>query len=126
MTDSLKNRCFSFLLIICLLFTVLLAVPARAESEEPNTLEISAEHAIIFNADSGYELYAKNPNDLVYCAFLPRLMTCILLVESGVSLETQVTANYIFMTAGNRVKTSCNKSFFSVNRHYSDSFTLYR
>lgn len=91
MTASLKNRCFSFLLIICLLFTVLLAVPARAEGEEPNTLEISAEHAIIFNADSGYELYAKNPNDLVYCAFLPRLMTCILLVESGVSLETQVT-----------------------------------
>lgn len=90
MTDSLKNRCFSFLLIFTLVFS-LLAVPVCAEGEEPNALEVGAEHAIIFNADSGYELYTKNPDDYVYCAFLPRLMTCILLVESGVSLETQVT-----------------------------------
>lgn len=90
MTDSLKNRCFSFLLIFTLVFS-LLAVPVCAEGEDPNALEVGAEHAIIFNADSGYELYTKNPDDYVYCAFLPRLMTCILLVESGVSLETQVT-----------------------------------
>ena len=89
MTVSLKNRCFSFFLIFILIAS-LFAAPVSA-AEDSNVLEVNAEHAIIINADSGYELYTKNPDDYVYCAFLPRLMTCILLVESGVSLETQVT-----------------------------------
>ena len=68
MTVSLKNRCFSFLLIIFILITSL-AVPVSAEGESSELLEINAEHAIIINADSGYELYSKNPDDYVYCAF---------------------------------------------------------
>lgn len=88
MTNSLKNRCISFFLIIILIFA---ALPTSAAEAEPNVLEIDANNAMIFNADNGYELYSRNADNLVYCAFLPRLMTCILLVESGLNLEAEIT-----------------------------------
>ena len=91
MRFSLKYSCISFLLVLIFVFALFAPLCFVAETSEENTLEINAGHAIIFNADSGYELYSKNADDYVYCAFLPRLMTCILLVESGVSLETVVT-----------------------------------
>lgn len=89
MTIRFNYRIISYLLII-----IFIAFPFSTVSmanSEMNSLEIDAQYAIIFNADSGYELYSKNADDYVYCAFLSRLMTCILLVESGVSLETNVT-----------------------------------
>ncbi|MBQ7014904.1 MAG: D-alanyl-D-alanine carboxypeptidase [Clostridia bacterium] len=90
MTINLKNRCLSFLMIIVFLITTVFA-SVCINAEEDSSLETIANNAIIFNADTGYELYAKNADDYVYCAFLPRLMTCILLMESGINLETQVT-----------------------------------
>ncbi len=91
MSENSRNRCLSFLMITVFIITIILSSVGICAEEEENTLEVTANHAIIFNADTGYELYEKNADDYVYCAFLPRLMTCILLVEAGVSLETQVT-----------------------------------
>ena len=91
MSINLKNRCLSFLMVTVFIVTIILSSVCVCAEEEENTLEVTANQAIIFNADTGYELYTKNADDYVYCAFLPRLMTCILLVEAGVSLETQVT-----------------------------------
>lgn len=90
MSVNFKNRVLSFLLMTVFILTFVFSA-VQICAEEDNALEIKANNAIIFNADSGYELYTKNADDYVYCAFLPRLMTCILLVEAGVSLETQVT-----------------------------------
>jgi len=90
MSVNFKNRVLSFLLMTVFILTFVFSA-VQLCAEEDNALEIKANNAIIFNADSGYELYTKNADDYVYCAFLPRLMTCILLVEAGVSLETQVT-----------------------------------
>ena len=50
MTNSLKNRCISFFLIIILIFA---ALPTSAAEAEPNVLEIDANNAMIFNADNG-------------------------------------------------------------------------
>ena len=90
MSVNLKNRVLSFLLMTVFILTFVFSA-VQLCAEEDNALEIKANNAIIFNADSGYELYTRNADDYVYCAFLPRLMTCILLVEAGVCLETQVT-----------------------------------
>ena len=59
-----------------------------AKAEEPET---SSAAAIIINADTGLVLYEKNSESPIYCGFLPRLMTCILLVESGLNLDEEVT-----------------------------------
>lgn len=81
------------LAVICAAALLLLSgtVVTHAAGSEENNIETKAEYAIIVNANSGYELYSKNADAPVYCAFLPRLMTCILLIESGIDLDTKVT-----------------------------------
>lgn len=80
-----------FFLAICLLFS--LSAPNLAEGEVPGLKEpeISAEKAVIINAKNGNILYGKNETTEGYCGFLPRLMTCVLLAESGQDLETEIT-----------------------------------
>ncbi len=56
------------------------------KEEEP---KISGEYAVIFNADDAGEiLYGKNETKQVYCGFLPRVMTCLLIAQSGKLDET--------------------------------------
>ena len=76
-------------LIICI--SVFSLSFAGAEGESP--LEIVAEKGVILNMESGVVLYDKGSNDVVFCGFLPRLMTCILLVESGYPLDTMITVH---------------------------------
>lgn len=75
--------------IICL--SVIL-VPFSAEQTEEG-LQIVAEKGIIVNMETGTVLFDKGANDIVFCGFLPRLMTCILLVESGIPLDTVITVH---------------------------------
>ncbi len=66
---------------------------AGAEETAPTeeAPEIGAEYAVIFNADDGGEiLYGKNAITPVYCGFLPRVMTCLLIAESG-KVEEEIT-----------------------------------
>lgn len=89
------KRSFKFRLS-ALFFALIVAISAfpsfgeeTVVDEEP---EIGAEYAVIFNADDGGEiLYGKNENSKVYCGFLPRVMTCLLIVESGRNLDETVT-----------------------------------
>jgi|GEM_PF-686813 len=53
--------------------------------------EISAENAMIFNVEIGTILFQKNIDEKIYCGFLSRLMTCILLVESEEDLSQIIT-----------------------------------
>ncbi len=63
---------------------------AEIKEEEP---QISGEYAVIFNADDDGEiLYGKNETKQVYCGFLPRVMTCLLIAQSG-KLDETVTVN---------------------------------
>ncbi len=81
------------LLVRILAFALVLplwSVFARAEEEPKEEFpDIGSEYAVIFNADDGGEiLYGKNETKPVYCGFLPRVMTCILIAESGKWEET--------------------------------------
>lgn len=82
-----------FVLILALTGSIS-SVFGIADSEPPKeeTPEIGAEYAVIFNADDGEILYGKNETSQVYCGFLPRVMTCLLIAESGKWDET-VTVN---------------------------------
>lgn len=65
-------------------------VPCAAVTDEAP--EIGAEYAVIFNADDGGEiLYGKNETKEVYCGFLPRVMTCLMILEQVKDLDETVT-----------------------------------
>ncbi len=91
MKRSLKLR---FGAMIFTLIFLLGSVSVFADEETPvveEEPEIGAEYAVIFNADDDGEiLYGKNEKKPVYCGFLPRVMTCLLIAESG-KLEETVT-----------------------------------
>ncbi len=62
------------------------ALVFQAEETEPQKEElpeIGAEYAVIFNADDGEILYGKQETTPVFCGFLSRVMTCLLIAESG-------------------------------------------
>ena len=84
MKRSLSLRIGTFLIAL-LLLTGGLHLNAEETAEPVEELpEIGAENAVIFNADDAGEiLYGKNETQLVYCGFLSRVMTCILIAESG-------------------------------------------
>ncbi len=88
MKKSLKLRfgAILFTLIFLLGSFSLFGEETQTVEEEP---EIGAEYAVIFNADDeGEILYGKNETKQVYCGFLPRVMTCLLIAESGKLDET--------------------------------------
>ncbi len=80
---SLGAMIFSLIFLFTAIFAG--AEETVPKEEEP---EIGAEYAVIFNADDGGEiLYGKNAAEPVYCGFLPRVMTSLLIAESGKSEE---------------------------------------
>ena len=88
MKSSLKIRIGAILLAVFLAWGTLplFAEEEPVREEEP---EINSKYAVIFNADDGGEiLYGKNETEKVYCGFLPRVMTCLLIAESGTLDET--------------------------------------
>ena len=91
MKKSLKLRLGALLFALILGAAPLFSLAEeKAEAPEPEKEpEISGKYAVIFNADDGGEiLYGKNENEKVYCGFLPRVMTCLLIAESGKLDET--------------------------------------
>lgn len=86
----MTKRLFSLLLV--LLFMAIPTLAPKAETVQDTPPDINAEYAVIFNADDDGEiLYGKNENVPVYCGFLPRVMTCLLIAESGRDLNETVT-----------------------------------
>lgn len=60
-------------------------------AEDNENLTVMSERAIILNVDTGTILYSKDVDSQVFCGFLPRLMTSILIVESDIDLNTKIT-----------------------------------
>ncbi len=89
MKKSFILRLGAILFLILFAFTATTAAAEEVPTEEEP--EIGAEYAVIFNADDGGEiLYGKNAATPVYCGFLPRVMTCLLIAESG-KTEEEIT-----------------------------------
>ena len=85
---KLSKRIFAILIAFITVLTLFtLCVSAEGEEEE---FDVTAEKAIIMNMETGTVLYEKGSKDIVFCGFLPRLMTCIMLVDSGIPLDTVI------------------------------------
>lgn len=80
---------------------------ATEPAEENAVFDVTSPFAAIVNADTGTELFAKNADTPFFCAFLPRIMTCILLVESGLDLSTVITLSKEMMAVSHD-KSSAN------------------
>ncbi len=111
------------LAVILLAVFLLSLMPVCACGDETETepekeiFDVASPFAAIVNADTGTELFAKNADTPVFCAFLPRIMTCIMLVESGLDLSTEILITKEMMA------TSHDKS--SANLVSGDRISLY-
>jgi len=90
MISKLKLR------LLCLLTAAVLLcagiLPTSAETVQEEAPVIGSQYAVIFNADANGEiLYGKNEDLPVYCGFLPRVMTCLMIMESGKNIDETVT-----------------------------------
>lgn len=89
MKQSFRLRLGAILFVLVFLMGSLSFLGEETEpivEEEP---KISGDYAVIFNADDeGEILYGKNETKQVYCGFLPRVMTCLLIAQSGKLDET--------------------------------------
>ncbi|MDW8469056.1 MAG: serine hydrolase [Burkholderiales bacterium] len=63
---------------------------AREPRAEPDRLALRASAALVQDATSGETLYAKNDSAVVPIASLTKLMTALVIVESGVDLAQRV------------------------------------
>ena len=104
------KKTVSVILIIVFL-AMLLPVCAfgdESESAEENEFfDVLSPFAAIVNADTGTELFAKNADTPFFCAFLPRIMTCIMLVESGLDISAEITLTKEMMAVSHD-KSSAN------------------
>ena len=85
-------------LIACLLTVVIFASSFSAGAAFAPEQAINSEAAYLVNLDTGMVMYKKNENKKLYPASLTKIMTAILVLESGKDLDkTVVTApSYIF------------------------------
>ena len=87
------KKTVSVILIILLLSAFLQTGAFGEETEaepENEAFDVISPFAAIVNADTGTELFTKNADVPFFCAFLPRIMTCIMLVESELDLSTEI------------------------------------
>ena len=104
------RRIISAFLIIFIIITVLPTVAFADENDdipEEELFSVGSPFAAIINADTGTELYSKNADMPLFCAFLPRIMTCIMLVESGLDLQTEILISKEMMAVSHE-KSSAN------------------
>ncbi len=98
---ELFRRFLSLTLLLAVLIGCTLLCSA-AESE----LILQAEQAIIFNAASGEILYSKNTSSPFACGMLPRLMTCLLLLEQTENLTEEVTITREMISATPQISSA--------------------
>ncbi len=103
MKKSIRRSLFALFLCITLLSPSLISFGETTEE----TPQIGAHYAVIFNADDNGEiLYGKNENTPVYCGFLPRVMTCLMIIESGRDLSETVMITKEMLTNTPQISTA--------------------
>lgn len=81
------KRILAAFMAIVIFFSIL---SINAAAEEPSA-ETSSDSSVLYNLQTKSFIVEKNADDEIFCGFLPRLMICVLLVESGEDLETEIT-----------------------------------
>lgn len=79
----------SIFMVIVLLFVS--AGSLRAQEEEIDIESVSSQQALVINVSNNMVLFDRNASEPVFCGYLPRIMTCILLLELDKDLNTEVT-----------------------------------
>ncbi len=72
--------------VAILIIGLMLAVPVTAFAQVTpfDESEATAESVILFNADTGQEIFSKNPDEKIYPASTTKLMTVLVAVEHGI------------------------------------------
>ncbi len=103
MTDSVIKKIFTVLICAAVIISCGALFPFSAADTAPEESGagpgIGSISAIIINSDSGLMLYGRNTDSQIYCGFLSRLMTCIMLVESGVDLDSEIRITSAMLNA---------------------------
>lgn len=75
------------------------AMQQMKESEKEN-VEVTAQAAILANADTGEIIYEKNPDEVLYPASITKLMTAIVTLDTCDNLEENITISEAAYTKG--------------------------
>ena len=81
------KRILAAFMAIVIFFSIL---SINAAAEEPSA-ETSSDSSVLYNLQTKSFIVEKNADNEIFCGFLPRLMICVLLAESGEDLETEIT-----------------------------------
>ncbi len=85
---------FAVLMIVYGVSSALAVTPDDYDKDTPQNLvedHLYAESAMMIDAETGDVLFSKNPNARMYPASTTKIMTLLLALESGISLDTPIT-----------------------------------
>lgn len=85
---------------IILIFLVFFAVSPQQADANITSLNVSAEHAVLMELESGRVLFEKEAHEKKRIASITKIMTAILAIESGKLDETVTVSNQAFGTEG--------------------------
>lgn len=72
----------------------------QMKETEKESLEVTAQAAILANADTGEIIYEKNPDEVLYPASITKLMTAIVTLDNCDNLEENITISEAAYTKG--------------------------
>ena len=78
---SLRRNVLRVLLSFVLFFTAAFPSPALAAVSWPDTVSVSAEGAVLMDADSGCVIYGKNLHQRYYPASITKILTALIVIE---------------------------------------------
>ena len=78
----MKKRIISFIFTILVCLTCVFS-PLTASAYEVTGVEISANAGLLASLDTGEILYSKNISEKIYPASITKIMTAVIILESG-------------------------------------------
>lgn len=120
MNKLICRRIWAWLLCLTLLLG-LFPVPAQAAPEWSEDVSVSAEGAILMDADSGAVLYGKNIHTAYYPASITKILTALVVIENC-SLDEMVTFSY---NAVHNVESGSSNAALDVGDQLSVKDCLY-
>lgn len=89
MPDRNNKIKFAFLLLIPALLASAIAAPHR-QHPDPASLQLASVNALVIDLNSNDVLFARNPDNVVPIASITKLMSVLVVLESGQSLDERI------------------------------------
>lgn len=84
------KRFFCILFAAALLLAAVPSFAANAALYEKPDIELSSEHVLVVNLNTGTEVFSLNPDDTVFPASITKILTAILTIEACADLDEKV------------------------------------